>query len=156
MVKDSGFIYRRTWEIQIVVLFGMLVAYVFGITFLNTLVSGYSSGNIPKIGAIVPDEKIKQFNPNIVHRLWLIIDVVFIFYIFTFAISFVEYLVCYSTCSWYFTRKKEPAFLKPWLIMSDALLYHLGTVAKLTFMRYFLQIPKTIIERIRKLLRIQN
>ena len=66
-----------------------------------------------KTDAVVPQGKILVFNPNIVHRIWIWLDVAIVCFFYTFLISLVEFLVCYTTCSWYFTRKKESAYVFP-------------------------------------------
>jgi len=59
----------------------------------------------------VPQGKIKIFNPSILHRIWIWFDLVIVAYFYIYLISLVEFLVCYTTCSWYFTRKKESAYV---------------------------------------------
>jgi hypothetical protein len=76
-----------------------------------------------------------------------------VFYLYTFIVATIEFLVCFTTCSWYFTRKKESAYMKPWLIIKEALKFHIGTVAKFTLFKFFLTVPKLVIGNWRSFLR---
>ena len=76
---------------------------------LLTMISAGSYGPNDKRPAIIVDEKYMKFIPSQIMRiiLWFDIPLTYIFYLFIIAI--LELLACYSTCTWYFSRKKKEA-----------------------------------------------
>jgi len=91
---------------------GLVAAFLVTVTFLNTIVESISNGPLQKVDAVIPNGKIKIFYPNIIHRVWIIVDLVIVYMLYLFIISFVELLSGFTICSWYFTRKKRTAIVK--------------------------------------------
>ena len=77
-----------------------------------------------------------NFNPNAIHRIFLWVDVPLVYLGYTFVISMMELLAAFSISSWYFTRKKKEATLPTTMVMKEALLNHLGTICKLTMLKW--------------------
>lgn len=78
----------------------------------------------------ISGELIKQFEPNTIHRWFLWFDILMIYYIYLFIISFVEMNTAVATTRWYFTRKKESADMPGLGAILLSGQYHGGTAAK--------------------------
>lgn len=80
----------------------------------------------------ISGDLIKQFEPNTAHRWLLWFDILMLYYIYLFIISFTEMNSAVATTKWYFTRKKESAFMPGLAAILLSGQYHCGTVAKLS------------------------
>lgn len=111
-----------------------------------------SVSNGPKLRqkAIIPNENILVFSPNIFHRIMIWVDLMILYFLYLFIISVCELFLAYTTCTWYFTRKKESAYFSPLMIVKIVLKFHLGTAAKLALFKFLFKQPRNIIGWIRK------
>ncbi len=76
-----------------------------------TLISAASNGPDEKVVGDIVDGFYKEYNPNKIHRIFIWIDVPLIYFAYHFVVSVVEFISCFTTVSWYFTRKKREASL---------------------------------------------
>ena len=96
---------------------------------------------------------IKQFVPKMGHRYLMWLDVVVCYLMYTFFIALTEMNTAYSTCSWFFTRKKESAFMPGPGAMMTVGRYHLGTVSKLSIYKLLFKMPRDFVAVLKSSLR---
>lgn len=89
--------------------YGALIVLVVTIFFLNVMISASSIGPKVRTQAKIADGYHLVFEPHILHRIFLWLDVPFVYFFYLFVISVVEFLCCYTTATWYFSRKKKEA-----------------------------------------------
>lgn len=148
--RRSTFLYRRTWQMKSVIGFGMLGMIFVTFFFLFTLISAASYGPDAKEPANIADDLYMVFKPNSIHRLFLWLDFPLVYLAYLFITSFMELMASYSIATWYFSRKKREAILPTTMVMKTAVYYHLGTVCKLTILKWGLKQIRNIAWFIKK------
>lgn len=77
--------------------------------FFQVIISASSIGPKIKTQAKIADGFYLEFSPIMIHRILLWVDIPLLYLFYLFVISVVEYLSCYTTAVWYFSRKKKEA-----------------------------------------------
>ena len=154
--RKSTFLYRRTWQMKSVVGIGALSMLVITFFFLFTLITAASNGPNIKEPANIADGFYKNFIPNTIHRVFLWLDLPLVYLAYTFVICLMELMAAFSVATWYFSRKKREATLPTTMFMKTAILNHIGTVCKLSILKWGLKQIRNLAWFIKKRLRKAN
>ena len=153
-LKASLFLFKRMRQNKLNIMVGTIFSIVFTIFMLLSVVSAASYGPDEKIPAEgISGRFIKQFVPNKLQRWLLWVDVIAIYFIYLFLISLTEMVTCLSTCSWYFTRKKESANMPTFSVVTTVYRYHCGTLAKVSLYKLCFKFFRNTAHILRSLLR---
>jgi hypothetical protein len=154
--RKSTFLYRRTWHMKSIIGLGSLSMVFITFYFLFTLITAASNGPNVREDANIADGQYLNFKPNTIHRIFLWLDFPMVYLAYTFVICLMELMASYSVATWYFSRKKREAVLPTTMVMKTALMYHYGTVCKLTILKWGLKPIRNIAWFIKKRLRKGN
>jgi hypothetical protein len=122
--------------------------------FLGLMVCAASYGPdemIPSEG--ISGGYIKQFVPNRLHRWLLWFDFLIVYFLYLFIISMTEMFAAAATTSWFFTRKKESAYMPGLSVMLTVFQYHIGTVAKLAIYKIAFKVLRNCAAMLKSALR---
>lgn len=92
---------------------GTGLTFVTALFFLFTIVASASYGPNTKEDANIADGLYMVFKPSAILRVLLWFDIPIVYLCFLFIISIVELIAAYSTATWYFSRKKKEATVRP-------------------------------------------
>lgn len=154
--RKSAFLYIRTWQMKSVVGLGIIGMLFITFYFLFVMVASASNGGNIKEKAKIADGFYLNYEPNGIHRFVLWLEYPIVYLIYTFIISLMELMAAFSVTAWYFSRKKAEATLPTTMYMKTALIYHIGTVCKLAFLKTGLKQIRNFAWFVRKRLRGVN
>jgi hypothetical protein len=149
----STFLYKRVWQMKSIIAMGVIAMLFITFFYLFTMISASSAGTITKQDAKIADGKFLLYKPNMLHRVFVWMDIPLVYLAYTFVISVLELMTAFSVTAWYFSRKKKEATLPTTMYMKTAIIYHIGTVCKLAIMKWGLKQIRNIAWIIKKMLR---
>ncbi len=133
---------------------GTIWVLVCTVLLLAAMVGSASYGPDQRVAAEgISGSYLKQFTPVVTHRYLMWLDILVTYLLYMFIISLGEMVTAFATTSWFFTRKKESAFMPGLGAFSTVFRYHVGTAAKLSTYKFFFKMLRNFAAMLKAALR---